>query len=119
MPNGRSKNLVRLSMLAGAYHAKHRAWPDELHAAAIIVWDLAQILDGDQFALLSSRLRIVASPDEAFAISGCGGSLRYSELGAGEQPPDEVDRGREWLGVKMRVGEYEGLMGLPDDGEDE
>lgn len=110
MPNGASKNLVRLSVASAAYRKRYDEWPAEVRIPPIIVWDLAQILDSDQFGLLATRLRMRTSSDiTRFSVGGSRGVIWYDDLEHSDLESHEVEAARRWVGVEMRVDEYPGM----------
>lgn len=116
MPNGASKNLVRLSITAAAYHKRYGEWPAELRAEPIIIWDLAQILDLDQFQLLATRLRLFTSAETTrFSVGGSQGVVWYDEVDHDSVTPDDVAAARRWLGVEMRLDEYPNMGRVHDE----
>jgi hypothetical protein len=107
MPNGASKNLVRLSICAAAYRRRFGEWPAEFRADPNVIWDLAQILDADHFTLLATRLRIRTSAETTrFSVGGSLGVVWYDEVDHGTLAEGATDAARAWLGVEMRVAEY-------------
>jgi hypothetical protein len=109
MPNGASKNLVRLTTASAAYRKRCDEWA-EVRVPPIIVWDFPQILDSDNFDLLATRLPIRTSSDiTRFSVGGARGVVWYDDLDHISFEAHDVEAARRWLGVEMRVDEYPGM----------
>ncbi len=101
---------MRLSVASAAYRKRYDEWPAEVRIPPIIVWDLAQILDADQFELLATRLRMRTSSEiTRFSVGGSRGVIWYDDVDHSDLESHEVETARRWLGVEMRVDEYPGM----------
>jgi hypothetical protein len=107
MPNGASKNLVRLCCAAAVYRAKFNEWPGEARMPPLVVWDLAQVLDGDNFEQLATRLRLFTSAETTrVSVGGSAGIVWYDEVDFDRVQSEQQETATRWLGLEMRVDEY-------------
>ena len=58
MPNGIDKNLHRLLMACALYRQRYDEWLAQARLHPLILHDLANVLDADQFAKLAAHVQI-------------------------------------------------------------
>ena len=101
MPNGIDKNIVRLSVTVGVYRARFKVWPTHARFEPIVLWDLARILDDQDFARLASRIEL-RTQSEGISVGGAPGVQRYGDVNWDSVPAGAQDEARRWLGVERR-----------------
>ena len=102
MPNGRSKNLVRLRSACAAYRARHDEWPAEARVDPIILRDLAHLLDDESFSALASRIRLRTKDTGGLSVGGARGVVQYGVEGFEEPSAELLTLSERWLGVAPR-----------------
>jgi hypothetical protein len=103
MPNGDDKNLRRLQMACAVYRQKYGAWPTQARFGAFYLWNLAGILDDENFARLASRLELRTSKSDSATISVGGvGVVVYEDVDHSRLDSDTLDLAVQWLGVEAR-----------------
>jgi hypothetical protein len=101
MPNGADKNLIRLSIACAVYRQRFREWPSEARLAPVVLWDIAQLLDGENFISLAARLRLRTSEHAQISVGGSHGHVNYEEIEHSEAAPYR-DQAWRWLGIEVR-----------------
>jgi hypothetical protein len=94
------KNLVRLAVACAVYRRRFREWP-EARLAPMILWDVAQILDSENFNSLAARLRLRTSEQAQISVGDSHGHVKYDEVDHAEAEP-LIDQARAWLGFEVR-----------------
>jgi hypothetical protein len=113
VPNGINKNIVRLAMTAAVYRARFHIWPTHARFAPIILWDLAQILDLENFEKLARLMELRTQP-HGISVGGAPGVQRYEDVDHGRIPDGAREEAWRWLGLSTRpeLGYY-GVPGCP------
>jgi hypothetical protein len=101
MPNGADKNLVRLRITCSTYRARFGEWPSQARMHPLMLWDLAQVLDHDEFVKLATHLQLRTKDRMELTVGGAPGVVDYEEASA--RIDDETLRLTErWLDVHAR-----------------
>ncbi len=101
MPNGVTKNLVRLEMACAMYHQRFGSWPSEARMAPVMLWDIAHLVELESFESIASHLALHTRPDLGLTVSGLEGAVEYGqeEFTGGYE---ETQRAAQWLGAEVR-----------------
>jgi hypothetical protein len=101
MPNGADKNLYRLQAACAVYRQKYHAWPTQARFGAFYLWDLANLLDSENFARLAAHLELRTSDSGEISVGGAGvvdyGDVDHERIEAGM-----LELTERWLGVEAR-----------------
>jgi len=82
MPNGVSKNLVRLTIACAAFRLKYGDWPTEARVAPIVLWDYGHLLDSENFERLCAKLRLRTTKHAHIAVGTSKAHLVYGNAAA-------------------------------------
>jgi hypothetical protein len=109
--NGVDRNLVRLELCVAVYRARFNAWPTHARFSPFFLWELAQLLDAENFEQLSRRMELRTQAEAmmiGISVGGSHGVQWYEGVDHGRIPPDAMEDARVWLGVHTRpgLGEY-------------
>jgi hypothetical protein len=99
MPNGESKNWIRLQITLESFYILYDRWPLVIHVYPFFIRELEQKLSEEDFRKLQSKIRLVPDEDNPFlALDDSGNRFDY----ANEESPDrhESVRAIDWLGVR-------------------
>lgn len=100
MVNGHDKNLVRIATASAAYREQHGEWPSEARLAPGVLWDIARVLDSENFASLAARLKLRTSENALISVGGSHGYVRAEDLR--KQPASQLfELAWTWLGVSV------------------
>jgi hypothetical protein len=98
MPNGVDKHLQRLLMACALYRQRYSSWPSQARFGSVTLWNLANLLDAENFARLSAHLELRTSDKEGISVGGIG-VVNYGE---GDTQIDSDTLAERWLGVEVR-----------------
>ena len=101
MPNGIDKTLQRLIRACAAYRAKYEEWPAEAWMEAGYIFDLAQLLDHENFTLLATRIRL-RTKDAGISVGGAKGVYVYGDIELDDRAIALIETADRWLGVELR-----------------
>jgi hypothetical protein len=81
------------------YYERHQAWPSRATLHPIMLWDLARLLDLEDFQALTSRMAIATSAEMGLIVAGDGGELDY---GRHEHNVERlsIQQAIDWLGLR-------------------
>ena len=95
MPNGESKNWVRLCAATDGFRVRYGAWPTMIKIPQIIIDDLQCYLRDVMFEKVGSRLRVIEDDTGFIAADDQGRQYDYAQEGFSEVSPDVP--ARIWL----------------------
>ena len=99
MPNGESRNWIRLLMTLGSFYAQHGSWPTTVQVYDFFIEELKRKLTEDDYATLQAKISLVVDNEHPFvAIDGDGNRYDYSRQGM-HRNLDSAPDAREWLGI--------------------
>jgi hypothetical protein len=101
MPNGVDKNFWRLLAACAVYRQRYEQWPTQARLHPMLLWDLAQIFDGDQFGKLATHLQLRTRDKMGLSVGGLG-TIDYSDVDHGRLDQDALRLAEEWLDVQLR-----------------
>jgi hypothetical protein len=87
MPNGADKNLRRVLIACSAFRERYGEWPSQARMHPLMLWDLAQVLDGDEFVKLATHLQLRTKDRMGLTVGGARGVVDY-----GRQAPTSTER---------------------------
>lgn len=97
MPNGESKNWVRLCGAIKESRGRYGSWPTRIRLYPDLINDLRSILSEEEFAKVENKIHLIADDLPFVAGDGEGRSYRHGEEGSHTKEPDISPA--EWLGV--------------------
>lgn len=100
MPNGIDKNLRRLQFACASYRRRYQEWPSQARMEPVILWDIAQLLDAENFARLAAHIELRSKDHHGLSVGGRAGVLVYE--GPEEEAEEELELTRRWLNVEVR-----------------
>ncbi len=89
-------------MACAAYRARYNEWPAEARMGAIMLQDLAHLLDPDQFAALATHLRLSTKDRMALSVGRDGQVYEYGERELTEREQENIPLAERWLGIELR-----------------
>jgi hypothetical protein len=98
MPNGVDKNLYRLRSACASYRAKYHEWPSQARLQPLLLWDIAQVLDAENFDRLAAHLELRTRDAPGLSVGGRG----VVEYGGDDVDGELLDLAEKWLGVEVR-----------------
>jgi predicted component of type VI protein secretion system len=101
MPNGVDKNFRRLLMACAVYHQEYGEWPTQARLHAVILRDLAQLFDHENFERLAAHMELRTRPTVGISVGGRG-VVDYADVGHGRTGGATVGDAERWLGVQIR-----------------
>ena len=100
MPNGESRNWIRLTITLGSFYGKYGHWPSAIQLPSFFVSELQRKLSERDFQILQSKVAIAEDDDNPFLASDkSGNSYDYSANGP-YGPTDLQVSALDWLGIK-------------------
>jgi hypothetical protein len=100
MPNGHDKNFQRLLMACAAYWQKYGEWPSQARMHPVVLHNLADLLDHENFERLASHLELRTCEEMAISVGGRG-VVDYKDVSHGTLG-DGPRQAKRWLGVEVR-----------------
>ena len=98
MPNGRSKNWIRLCAAIDGFRVRYNQWPTKIRLNIIYYESIRSLFKPDDFRELINKLQFVIDDAHFVAEDDTGRTYDYSkESFPDTKPPIQA---REWLGVK-------------------
>jgi hypothetical protein len=98
MPNGVEKNFSRLLMACAIYRQKYNEWPSQARLHPVILHDLAQLFDSQNFERLAAHLDLRTRDRMGLSVGGRG----VVEYGERDADPALVEFAEKWLCVELR-----------------
>ena len=95
LPNGESKNWVRLCAAIDGFRARYGEWPTLIKIPQIIIDDLRSYLGDEMFEKVGSRLMVIEDDTGFIAADDQGRQYDYAHEGFSEDSPDVP--ARIWL----------------------
>lgn len=79
MPNGESKNWIRLLTTLESFYALHGRWPTIIHLCSSFIDQLEEKLSKKDFERLQSKIKLVPDEDNPFqAFDADGNEFNYT-----------------------------------------
>lgn len=97
MPNGATKNWVRLCAAIDGFRFRYKSWPLRVVVDPIIYRSLKAIFIPESFKKLTSKIILDTSNSAQVVAIGDGGRYDYGREGFPENQPDI--RAADWLGI--------------------
>jgi hypothetical protein len=101
LPNGVDRNYHRVVASCARYRQRYNVWPDEIRLDPSILWDLAHVLDGEQFRQLANRVRLRTRDAPGISVGGGSGVVQY-DFSVADIPRDSFEQAWDWLGIEPR-----------------
>jgi hypothetical protein len=98
MPNGESKNWLRLQMALGSFYILYGNWPTIIHLYPFFIEELQKKLSKSDFERLQSKIKLVPDEDNPFLCFDENGNI-YSLGKDGPQDGHAAIRAMEWLSI--------------------
>ena len=104
MPSDAADNLRRLLITCASYRRRYDEWPSEARLHPVVLWDIASLLDHDEFAELATRLELRTQHGMGISVAGHG-EVSSEDI---EYPVDDdaLRLTEKWLDVEVRQGSY-------------
>jgi hypothetical protein len=97
MPNGESKNWIRMCAAIDGFRAKYNSWPKTVRVFDFFPSELKRVLSENDHTKLQSKIDIVGDNSLFIAVDETGNSYSYGDEGFSKKEPDI--RAEDWLGV--------------------
>jgi hypothetical protein len=98
MPNGESKNWIRLQMALEGFYILYGKWPTVIHLYPFFIEELQEKLSVEDFKKLQSKIELIPDQDNPFlAFDEEGNRLGYAREGCPDGHPPI--RAKEWLEI--------------------
>src|SRR4051794_20491722 len=101
MPNGADKNLRRVLIACSAFRERYGEWPSQARMHPLMLWDVAQVLDGDEFVKLATHLQLRTKDRMGLTVGGARGVVDYGEASANIDG-ETLNLAERWLDVHVR-----------------
>jgi hypothetical protein len=98
MPNGESKNWIRLLAAIDGFRSRYGRWPTGAILSASILEHFRHVFTEEEWARFNSKLQVRESDDFSVIVEDdAGGQYDYREEGFPKEYADQ--RAEDWLGI--------------------
>jgi hypothetical protein len=101
VPNGVDKNLQRLNMTCAAYRGRYGDWPSQARLHPLILHDLANLLDEENFSRLATLMELRTRDRMGLSVGGRG-VVDVDEAQAAPLDEELLALTQSWLAVEYR-----------------
>lgn len=99
MPNGESKNWIRLMITLESFYILYGDWPTMIHLYSFFIDELKTMLSSEDFIKLQSKLELISDDENPFlALDKAGNRFDYSRCSPPKGEPKL--RAIDWLNIK-------------------
>lgn len=101
MPNGESRNWIRLQITLESFYLLYNKWPSVVRTYPFFIRELQEKLSETDWQRPTSKIRLVPDEDNPFlALDEAGNKFDYAR-GVPDVPEGQITaRAIDWLGVK-------------------
>ena len=96
MPNGESKNWIRMCAAINGYQARYNEWPKKVRVPKFFSEELERVATQEQLNKLASKIELIADDSEFVAEGDNNESYNYSREGFPDKQPDIS--AQDWIG---------------------
>jgi len=96
MPNGESRNWIRMCAAINGYRARYCEWPKRIRVAKYFPEELELVATQEQLNLLASKIELIADGSEYVAEGDNNQSYSYGKESFPDTQPDIS--AQEWIG---------------------
>lgn len=99
MPNGATKNWIRLCAVIDGFRSRYQSWPSRICLDPIIHEDIKRLFTEKSLEKLTDKIKLIPMNDATvIAEDEQGRTYDYGKDGFSSSKPDI--RAKEWLGVE-------------------
>lgn len=96
MPNGESKNWIRMCAAIDGYRLRYREWPKRVRVPTFFPEELESVATQDELRKLARKIELITDDSKFIAEGENDKSYNYDKEGFANNGPDI--KAQEWIG---------------------